>query len=136
MFPILLIAGLVGIVVGIFWNEGWEMATRPVEPWAAAVMIESFAFVCLLAAGCSWYASKVNGKSPQRVVVTETTLIVPKGMFSRVELTLPLEEIDVSVFNLRFVTQLQIKHGRKKVLVTSALSPTDEDFEQLLDHLT
>ncbi len=90
MCPILLIVGLAGVAVGIFWNEGWEMANRPVEPWAAAVMIESFAFVCLLAAGCCWYASKVNGKSPQRVVVTESKLIVPKGLFSRVEFTIPL----------------------------------------------
>jgi len=136
MFPFLCIPGLGGIPVGIFWNEGWEMANRPVEPWAATVMIETFAFLCLLAGGCAWYASRLNRKSPQRVVVTETEMIVPKGMFSRVELTLPLADIKVSVFNLGFVTQLQIKHARKKVLLTSALSPSDEEFEQLLDHVT
>ena len=117
-------------------NHNTLLLSAYLEPWSAALIIEVFAVGCLLAGGCTWYASRVNRKSPQRVVVTETELIVPKGLFSRVELTLPLAHLNVSVFNLGFVTQLQIKQGRQKVLLTSAMSPSDEEFEQLLDHVT
>lgn len=79
--PILCAVGLIGIPVGIFWNEGWEMGNRPVEPWAATVMIEAFALVALLAGSSAWYASVLRRKSPQRVVVTENELIVPKRAF-------------------------------------------------------
>lgn len=133
MLPILCAVGLVGIPVGIFWNEGWQTGNRPIDPWAATVMIEAFALVALLAGSSAWFASRLRRSSPQRVVVTESELIVPKGLFSNAELTMPLAEIKTSVFNLRFVSQLQIKHGRRKVLLTSAMSPSDEHFEELCD---
>lgn len=67
--------------------------------------------------------------------LTENELIVPKELFKKVELIFPLAEIDVSVFKLGIVSQLQIKHGRRKALLTSAISLSDEHFEQLCDHV-
>ncbi len=63
MLPVLCAVGLIGIPVGIFWNEGWEMGNRPIEPWAAMVMIEAFALVVLLAGTSAWYSSILHRKS-------------------------------------------------------------------------
>ena len=81
------------------------------------------------------YVSLVFLNTPPQVVVTDRELIVPKGQFSKTELNFRLAEIEVSVFHLGIVSQLQIKHGRRKVLLTSAMSPSDEQFEQLCDHV-
>jgi len=135
LIPFLFVVGLVGIPVGIFWNEGWEISNRPVEPWAATVMIEAFSLVALIVGISAWYAGRLRRNSPQRVVVTETALIVPKGYFSNVELTLPLAEVDVSVFKMGIVTQLQIKHGRRKVLLSNAMSQSNEHFAQLCEYV-
>ena len=41
----------------------------------------------------------------------------------------------MTIFNVGFVKQLQIKHGRKKILLTSALFPSDEEFDRFVSHL-
>jgi len=133
--PFLFVVALIGIPVGFFWNEGWEISHRPVEPWAATVIIESFSLTALCGGIALWYASQRHRKSPQRVVVTEHALTVPEGLFSKEVLTMPLAEIDVSVFTMLFITQLQIKHGRRRVLLTNGMSPSNELFEQLCEHI-
>ena len=135
MLLILCGVGLIGIPVGIFRNEGWEMGNRPIEPWAAAGMSEAFALATMLAGTSAWYASKLHRKLPLRVVVTVHELIGPKGLLSKPAPSLPLAEIEVSVLHLGIVSQLQIKHGRRRVLLTSAMSPSNEHFEQLCGHV-
>lgn len=136
LFPLLGIIGVVGTPAGrLFWNEGWEIGNHPIEPWSATMMIEIFSVGALMIVASLGLAALVRRKSPQRVAVTDSALIVPKGMFSSVELVLPLAEIDTTVFNAGFVKQLQVKHNRRKILVSSALFPSDADFERLISNL-
>jgi hypothetical protein len=135
LFGLVGVIGVVGVPLGIFANKGWEMGNRPLEPWAATMIIEIFAVGALLAVAYIGLATWRNSKSPQRVAVTHTSLIVPKGSLSSAELELPLTEIDTRVFNAGFVKQLQIKHGRRRILLTSALFPSDADFDRLVSHL-
>lgn len=81
------------------------------------------------------FAVLARRKSPQRVAVTDSALICPKGMFSSVEFVLPRSEIDVTVFNAGFVKQLHVKHNGRRLLLSSALFPSDSDFERLVNHL-
>jgi hypothetical protein len=127
--------GLVGVPIGIFWNEGWEAGNHPLEPWAATLIIEIVAVGALLIVGYMGLSTWRQGRSPQRIAVTDTSLILPKGAFSSQERILPLAEIDTTLFNMGFVKQLQIKHGRRKFLITSALFPSDEAFERFVQHL-
>lgn len=129
------VIGVVGIPVGIFWNEGWKMGNTPLEPWTVTVIVEVFAVGALMIAAAMSYSARLRRESPHRVAVTETDLIVPKGLLSSVELVLPLDEVDLKVFNPGFVKQLQIKHKRRKILLSSALFPSDEDFDRLISHL-
>lgn len=129
------VIGILAVPIGIFANKGWESGGHPLEPWAATLIIEIFAFTAIAIAAAVCLTSMARRKSPQRVAVTRSALIVPKGMFSRGELKLPLAEIETTVFNVGFVKQLQIKHGRKKILLTSAAFPSDADFDRLVSHL-
>jgi hypothetical protein len=99
------------------------------------MIIEVFSVGALMIVAAVGISSMMRRKSPQRVAVTERTLIVPKGMFSSVELVLPFAEIDTAVFNAGFVKQLQIKHGRRKILLSSALFPSNAAFDRLVSHL-
>jgi hypothetical protein len=132
---VVFVIGIVGIPVGIFANEGCVLNNHPLEPWAATLIVEVFAVGALLTAvymtALTWYSRK----SPQRIAVTAETLVVPKGAFSKAELVLPFDEIRTSVFDVGFVKQLQIRHGRKKILLTSARFSSDDDFAQLVGHL-
>lgn len=125
---------LVALPVGIFWNKGWEVGNHPLEPWAATLIIELFAAVALLLAAYMRLTSWYQAKSPQRVAITDSHLILPHGPFSKRERALPLAEIRTSLFNVGFVRQLQVKHGRRKILLVSALFPTDEDFDEFVRH--
>ena len=135
LLPTVGILGVIGVPLGFFWNKGWEMGNHPLEPWAATLIIEIFAIGALLIAGSLGLASTIRRNSPQRVAVTDSTLIVPKGMFSSVELALPLSEIDMTVFNAGIVKQLRVKHNRRTVLLSSALFPSDAEFERLIGYL-
>ena len=136
LFAVVGVIGIVAVPIGFFANKGWQAGGHPLEPWAATLIIEIFAFTAIAVAAAVCLTSIARRKTPQRVAVTRSTLIVPKGMFSRGELKLPLAEIETTVFNAGFVKQLQIKHGRKKLLLTSAAFPTDTDFDRLVSHLT
>lgn len=127
--------GIVGIPVGIFANEGWVVNNHPLEPWAATLIIEVFAVGGLLAGIFMTALTLYSRKSPQRIAVTEEALIVPKRAFSQAELVLPFAEIRTSVFDVGFVKQLQIRHGRKKILLTSARFVSDAEFSKLIGHL-
>lgn len=129
------VIGIVGVPIGLFWNKGWVMGGRPLEPWAATLIIEVFAGGALLVFVYVALAQWRRGKSPQRVAVTRSSLIIPKGAFSSEELVLPFSEIETTVFNAGFVRQLQIKHGRRKRLLVSSMFPSDEDFDRLVDGL-
>jgi len=133
--PVVGIIGVVGVPVGIFWNKGWEMGNHPLEPWAATLIIEIFAVGALASVAALGLATLARRKSPQRVAVTNSSLIVPKGPFSRVEFVLPRSEIDVKVFHAGIVKQLQIKHKRRRILLSSALFPSNADFERLVSYL-
>jgi hypothetical protein len=135
LFPLPALVGLVGVPVGIFYNEGWEMNRHPVEPWAATLMIEICAVGMLLTVASVVISEVLRRKSPQRIVVTESSLIVPKGRMSNDELTLPFSEIKFSIYDMGFVKQLQIKHKRHRVLLSSALFPSNADFDRLVSHL-
>lgn len=135
LIPALGVLGLMGVAVGIFGNEGWKIGNTPLEPWSARVIIEIFAVGALLLAGSLAAAMWRRRTSPQRVALTESSLIVPKGMFSDAELVLPRSEINVKIFNAGFVKQIQILHKRRKILLSSAMFPTNEDFDHLADEL-
>jgi hypothetical protein len=134
LFGVVALVGLVGVPLGIFGNKGWKMGNRPLEPWAATMIIEIVAVGALMTVAYIALATWRNSKSPHRVAVTRSSLIVPKGALSSAEWELPLTEIETKVFNAGFVKQLQIRHGRQRILLTSALFPTDSDFERLVDH--
>lgn len=125
--------GIVGVPVGIFWNTGWEMANRPVEPWAATLMIEIFAIGALLVAGFAIAVNWYHRDTPQRIAVTGSDLILPKRAFTTAEIELPLDEIKLAVFGFGPVKQLQVKHRRKKVLLTSPRFAANEDFDRLVE---
>jgi hypothetical protein len=129
------IVGLIGVPVGLFYNEGWVMNNHPLEPWSAMLIIEIFSVGALMTVAFVVICEVVRRKSPQRVAVTESSLIVPKGRLSSTDLTLPLSEIKVAVFDMGFVKQLQIKHKRRKILLSSALFPSTADFNRLVSHL-
>ena len=134
--PLLAILGLVGVPVGIFYNEGWEMNNRPMEPWAATMIIEICAVGILLTVASVVIGEVLRRKSPQHVVVTDSSLIVPKGRMSNAELTLPFSEIKkISIYDMGFVKQIQIKHQGTRVLLTSAMFPSNADFDRLVIHL-
>lgn len=135
LFGIVGIIGLVGVPVGIFCNKGWEAGNHPLEPWAATMIIEILSVGALMIVAAVGISSMIRRKTPQRVAVTERTLIVPKGMFSPVELVLPFTEIDTTVFDAGFVKQLQVKYGRRKILLSSALFPSNAAFDRLVSHL-
>ncbi len=124
--------GVIGVPVGIFFNEGWEMNGHPLEPWSATVIIEIFSVGALAAVVSAVVTTWMRRKSPQRVVLTKATIIVPKGIYSSAELELPLSEVKLAEFSMGFVKQLQIKHGRRKVLLSSALFPANQDFDRLI----
>lgn len=129
------IIGVVGVPVGIVLNEGWRMNNRPVEPWAATLIIEILAGGALLLAVSLGIAAMMRRKSPQRIVLTDSALIVPKNLFSSTELELPLTEVQVAIFNAGYVKQLQLKHKRCKVLLASGLFPSKAEFDDLVDRL-
>lgn len=129
------VIGLIGIPVGIFFNEGWKFSIHPVEPWAVTMIVEIISAGVLLLFGYVVLLSWMRGHSPQRVALTANSLIVPKGALSRQEIVLPLTEIKTVVFNLGFVKQLQIKHGRRKILLVSTMFPSDTDFDRLVSSL-
>lgn len=129
------VVGAVGAAVGLFWNTGWEMGGRPLEPWSATLIIEIVSLGALAIAAYAWLLSWKRRTSPQRVTVTHSSLIIPKGGFSSEERALPLNEIDLKIFDVGFVKQLQIMHGRKKTLITSALFPSNAHFDRFVSHL-
>lgn len=133
--PFLCVAGAVLVPVGLFANEGWKLGPQPLEPWAATLIVEVLAAGAPLAGGSLAFISRRRRSLPQRVILTDSTLVVPKGLFSNVELELPLEEIEFRIFDVGFVTQLQVKRGRQRVLLSSALFPDDADFDELVDLL-
>jgi hypothetical protein len=135
LFGFVGVIGLVGVPVGIFWNKGWQAANHPLEPWAATLIIEIFSVGALLTVVAVGAATLRCRKSPQRVAITDSALLVPKGMFSSAELVLPLAEIDIKIFDAGFVRQLQIMHGRKKRLLSSAFFPSNTAFDDLVSHL-
>ena len=135
LFFLAALIGLAAAPIGLFWNTGWKMGRAPLEPWTVTVIVEIFALVAL-AVGCiTPLGHFYRRKAPQRVAITPTSLIVPRGMFSRGELELPFASIRTQVFHVGFVKQLQILHGRKKTLLTSAAFPTEADFDRLVSHL-
>lgn len=128
--------GVVGVPLGIFWNKDWAKGNRLLqEPWAAITIIEIVSIGALAIAGSAMLMSWRHSKRPLRVAIDAGNLVVPKSIFSSQELVLPLAEVDLQVFNAGFVKQLQIKHGRRKLLLTSALFPSDEEFDQFVGHL-
>lgn len=131
LLPALAVLGLLGVPIGLFWNTGWRLGVQPLEPWQVTVIVEIFAVSALILAGVLTTATIIRRKSPQRVALTATTLIVPKGMFSQAERELPRSEIDVKVFDVGFVKQLQIMHKRRKILLSSAMFRSTADFDQL-----
>jgi hypothetical protein len=131
-FPVPGIIGFVGVPVGVFWNEGWVVGGHPLEPWAATVIIEILAVGALLLGAGFGIATVVRRTSPHRIAVTASTLIVPKGIIRSGELQLPRAEIDMRVFHAGFVKQLQIRHNRRRVLLSSALFPSNADFDRLV----
>jgi hypothetical protein len=134
-FGIVGILGLIAVPVGLFANTGWEVGNRPMEPWAATLMIEIFALIALAIGAAALLSSLLRDKIPQRVAVTSGSLIVPQGMFSTAERELPFAAIKRTVFHVGFVRQLQIMHGRKKIILTSAAFPSEAHFDRMLDHL-
>jgi hypothetical protein len=135
LFGLVGLIGVVGVPVGIFFNKGWRLGVQPLEPWSATLIIEIFAVSALLTFAYVVLAHLYLRTSPQRVALTRSALIIPKGSFTREELSLPLVEIDTKVFNVGFVKQLQIKHGRRKILLVSAKFPSNEQFERLVSVL-
>jgi hypothetical protein len=135
LYGLTAVIGIVGVPVGIFWNEGWEAAGHPLEPWAATLIIEIFAVGALLTVAYVGLAAWRRRTSPQRVAVTDSALIVPKGAFSGTELVLPFTEINTTVYDVGFVKQLQIKHGRRKMLLTSAWFSSTAEFDRFISHL-
>ena len=109
------VVGVVAVPIGLFWNKGWQAGGHPVAPWAATVIIEIFAVGAIAIAAATCLASLRRGQTPQRVAITRSALIVPRGWFSDAEVTLPFAEIETKVFDVGFVKQLQIMHGRKKL---------------------
>lgn len=135
LFGVVAVIGVVGVPVGIFFNTGWKMGNRPMEPWSVTMIVEIVAVGCLSMTGYIALATWRRRTSPQRVAVTRSGLIVPKGAFSNAELVLPFGQIETTVFNAGIVKQLQIKQGGKKILLVSALFPSDADFDRLVSHL-
>lgn len=129
------VIGVVGVPVGLLANTGWEINRRPVEPWAATLMIEVFALGALLVSGYATAITWRSIKSPQRVAVTSRAIIVPQGALTNRELVLPFDEVRTSIFDVGFVKQLQIRHGRKKILLTSARFESEAEFDRLVQHL-
>ncbi len=129
--PVLFLGALVGIPLGFFANTGWKLGNQPIEPWSATLIIEVIAVGALLTFLYLAAATIHRRRSPGQIVLTETELFVPKGTFSSAEVAFPLAELEAKVHNAGFVKQLQLKHGRRRMLLSSALFPTNAHFDQL-----
>ena len=64
LLPLMGIIAVVGIPLGIFWNQGWQMANHPVEPWAATMIIEILAVGALVTGVSLGLVSTIRRKSP------------------------------------------------------------------------
>jgi hypothetical protein len=134
-FNIVGFIGLIAVPIGIFANTGWTAGGHPLEPWTATLIIEIFAAAAISVAVFAQLASWRHRQSPRRIAVTRSAILVPQGLFWTNELELPFAEIKVTVFDVGIVKQLQIMHGRKKILLTSARFVSDADFDALVNHL-
>ncbi len=133
--PILFVTGPIVALIGIFNNRDWEIARTPLPPWLATTIFELLGLGALAMGVGIVISTRMHRKSPQRIAVTRTSLIVPKGRFSKQEQVLPRSELKLKVYDVGFVKQLKIMHGRRQILLASAKFPTDEEFDQLVSHL-
>ena len=59
------IVGLLLVPVGLLWNEGWKLGVRPMEPWAATVIIEILALGALSVAAYAVLVALKAGVAPR-----------------------------------------------------------------------
>lgn len=122
------------IPAGFFWNEGWAINNAPLPPWGATLLFECVGFGIL-----SFFIWMVGGhllhrNNPQRVAVTTTGVLIPKGRWSSEEIAFSWNEMKVKhvsgpVDNIYFKRGVFSKH------LTSMFFADDDDFEAFVSHL-
>lgn len=130
------IGGCACVPIGLFWNKGWAVNNFPMSPLAATLMFESMAAVGILL--CVYFVGGYlyQRKQPQRVALTPSAVLVPKGTFSRLELRLPLAELRVQLRDSGPAKQLYLKHRGGTVHLRSVLFASEEEFDRFARLLT
>lgn len=91
---------------------------------------------CALAVAAALFGIVDAFGAAQEVVLDETSITVPKGMFGRVPVTVRFTHItDVRIMEVNSQKMLMIHHPGGTLTLPHSMLPTREDFDELADAL-
>lgn len=127
--------GIGGIPMTLFGSEGWGIGRAPLPTWCMMMVFGLLTLIFLSLAIYYTGSYFFQRKHPQRVAVTATGMIVPKGRFSTAEHVIPFSEMRLKIAQAGPFLITNVKHSKGRTQLHSGLFPSDEAAETFAEHL-